>query len=240
MINRTNIVNSGARVFRILQKLFVEDCTKKELLNGFSEDSLAIYLNTLKKLGIKITFPNRGCPYYSLREGMNFINFNDEDIKLLSEIKGLLALKASYQDIVNFNILLLKLAKYTNQYYAEKMLAVINQKPFGIELHDTIFDLQNCIREKHPLLITYNSPNSSINYFKVLPKFLKLENGKIYLWCDDNSLKESRYLRLDRIINFKILDEFYETILVNNYAICEFINFNGLFFEPEINCKILF
>ena len=236
---KTNLLNSGERVFRIFSELLKSDCHKTKLLDNFSEDSLFVYINTLRKLGLDITVPTRKNTCYSIKECLNLINFNEEDIKIFSKMKEILSQKSSYNDVLAFNNILLKFSKYTNKYFTEKLCKVIEQKPFGLEMHEKILGLQNCIDSKKTILISYNSPNSKKNYFKIMPKYLKLENQKMYLWCYDNAFYEARYFRLDRLLDFKILDEPYENINQEKYAVCKFINTGKDLFEQNSNCEII-
>ena len=239
MQSGNNVLNSGSRVFGVFSKLLDKDCHKTELMDGFSENSLFIYINTLRKLGIDITVPNRRNTSYSIKSALNFINFNEEDIKILAQMKNILAQKVSYHDVMTFNNLLLKFSKYTNKYFEEKLNEIISMKPFGIEMHKKISQLEDCIKEQKPVLLVYNSPNSKINYFKVMPKNLKLDNRKMYLWCYDNAFYEVRYLRLDRLVDFKILNEPYENTAEPKYAVCKFTNLRGIFNELDFNYEIL-
>ncbi len=237
MENLDNIANSGFRVFSILQKILNNPVSKEELCDGFSEDTLAIYLNTLKAFGVEVFRPSRKSSFYALKKVPNFADFSEKDIKVLTKIKENLAQKASWKDVLTYNSFLLKLSAFTDEKIANKLKSVVAQKPFGQEEHEKISLLQKYIEAKTPLLLGYDSPRSNKNYFKILPKYLKLQNKKLYLWCLDNSIEDARYLRVERIFDIKILEEAYEDKFESNYAICEILN--PSLFESDADAQVL-
>ena len=89
MIENKNLSNSAIRVFRILKKLMLSDCSKTELLDDFSDDSLLFYINTLKKAEI---LPKNGkviTPEQSIKKimklNMFFVNTSGWFIKIDNE-----------------------------------------------------------------------------------------------------------------------------------------------------------
>ena len=133
MIKNTNISISAVKVFQILQKLNISPCSKEELLDGFSDDTLTFYINTLRQSGYKISSPKRTIKHYKLISSPNYFNFDDEDIELLLYIKSFLAQYNSYRNIINFNNLILK--------FAEKSNGELNSKyPQGVELQKKLLE----------------------------------------------------------------------------------------------------
>ncbi len=221
MKNENNIANCAARVFLILQKILKSNPSKSELLQGFSEDTLAIYLNTLESFGLEILYEKRRNSTYQLKESINFANFTDNHIKMFALVKEVLAQSADWNDVVVYNNLLLRFANFTDKKYSKLLENIVQDKPFGANMHEKIFQLQKYIDKKISLLVDYNSPSSSKNYFKILPKYLKLQNKRLYLWGFDSSINEVRYLRIERISDFKKIEETYAEQVDFKYAICE-------------------
>ncbi|MCR4880756.1 MAG: WYL domain-containing protein [bacterium] len=217
-----NTVNTAARAFDILKKLCEKDCQPEELLCGFSDDTLRLYLNSMKLCGINFSSPTRVKKEYSLVENLDFLNFSLQDYKNLLNIKKIISQEDTYNEVIEFNNFIEKLAKYTGKAGKEKLLKILDAKPFSPKLHDMIFEIEKAVSLSKLLLIKYTSPNSLINYFKILPKYLKIQNSKIYVYGTDASIKEVRYLPLIRIKSLKIIDEPVETVDVGNYAICRF------------------
>ena len=216
-----NLANSAVKVFSVYKKLLSSNVRKTDLLSDFSEDSLLVYLNTLKHLGILISYPKRSCLFYSMKNNFDFLNLTSQDIRLFSDIKKLLSENSTYLDIINFNNFLVGLTKYVSIDCAGELNKIISQLPFGVSLHEKLFLLQKFIEDKQAILVEYNSPNSTLNYFKILPKSLNLRKGKMYLWGADNLLGELRCIRVDRINS---ISEIEETIInvEKKFAVCKF------------------
>lgn len=194
-----NLNISAIRAFEILQKLLEKDCKKSELLNNFSDDSLLLYINTLKERGINILTPNSRHGYYSIKTAMNWLKLSTNDLKLLKEIKKYLSKISDYQSIMLLNEFLDNIKIYTNISTSKKLAEIINSKPFGVNLHPQLRELEKFIQNSALILISYNSPNSGKNYFKLLPKELKIKNQNIYLWSYDDSIDGERGLLIERI-----------------------------------------
>ena len=205
MINDKNLANSAIRVFCVLQKLLARDCSKSELLENFSEDSLLVYLSTLKKLGAQIAYPSLKNKNYSLETGLPWFSFSSSDIKFFSGIKKYFSFNSDYLSIVEFNEFLLQIIKVLPKDDLCEIMAVINQKPFGEELHKKLKYFDKCIKNKTMLLINYSSPLSRKNYFRILPQEIKISNSKVYLWGYDETINERRCLRIERIIKTREL-----------------------------------
>lgn len=239
MSKNKNLANSAKTVFIILQKLIFSQPTKEDLLDGFSVDSLEIYLNTLRKLGLIIKSPTKNNKTYQLIGNFDFLNFDDEEFEMLIKIKKILAKKSSYSEVMTFNSLLCKLMKFVDKKSAQKLYDIVGLKPFGVEFHEKILALESLINDKKTILLTYNSPNSNKNYFKVLPQKIKLQNNKLYFCCYDFSLKEVRNLLVERILEFKFIDEEVEHIAFGDYVLCEFSDVNEILLQNDEKAKII-
>lgn len=239
MIKNPNLSDCAIKVFHIWEKLTFEGKSKSELLENFSIDSLDIYLNTLRKLGIKLSLPNSKQHKISIIDNINLLNLNETDINFLEKIKEALSHQASYLPIKNFNKFLLQLSQLTNNYYKEKLFEIANKKPFSIETTPKIELLEKCIKNNTPVLISYQSPNSSTNYYQLIAQEIKLENAKLYLYGYDENINEERYLRIERI------NSIHEIIKKTNraqdkiFAICEFEKENINYIKNEKEIEIL-
>lgn len=239
MIKNSNYSNSAIKVFGILQKLLEKDCSKSELLEDFSDDSLLLYINTLKKVGFEITSPKSKYDEYGLLENWNFPNFNNADINLLTKIKSVLAQKSDYLSVLNFNNLLLIFSKYTTNKTKEKLNKIIAQKPFGLDLHEKLIYFQKCIENKTSLLITYKSPNSDKNYFEILPQAIKLENSKVYLLGYENQIIEKRCLRPEKIIATQEIINLKHKQWEKPFVVCEFDLKSQNFLEEDVDVELI-
>ena len=234
----TNLANTAFRAIEILRKLSFKPCPIEELADGFSDDTLRIYLNALKSCGVKISSLSRTNKNYSLLENLDFLNFNQKEFLLLTKIKNRFALADDYEAVMDFNNLLVHFSAYTDKENAGRLQKIIFASPFSYEKHDFIKEIEKYIKDKTPLLLTYLSPNSATNYFKILPKYLKIKNSKIYLCAVDNSIKSVRYLLLDRIKNIKKLNEPYAKSDVLKSATCAFFGRENIVNDFD-KCEII-
>ena len=219
-----NIANTPINAFRVFVQLHEKDCGLQELLSGFSDDTLRIYINTLKNFGVKISSPTKNNPVYSLVQSADFLNFQQTDYKNLQKIKRILSQRDRYKLIKEYNNFLLFLSKYTNDKNKEQLLKIAEAKPFGTKMHSIIEKIEECINLSNPILFEYLSPNSATNFFKILPKYFKIENSKIYIYCYDKAINEMRCLLLARVKSVKMLNETYAKGDVNKTALCRFFS----------------
>lgn len=220
-----NISSGGIKAFNILSKLYLKDCTLDELLDEFSDDTLRLYINALKNNGILISSPNKNTRYYSLKEGLPVINFNRKDLQILHNIKTYFSQKSNINAVISINLFLDKISKYTNGAVKDKISKIISAKPFSIKEHDFIQELLKFIEAEKPVLIEYNSPNTKIRFFKILPICLKIENFKVYIFGIDKQIPDTRFLPVSRIQSVKEIQENFSVKGKKNFAVCNFLNY---------------
>ena len=236
MIKNPNLSDCAIKVFQIWKKLTFEGKAKSDLLEDFSDDSLNFYLNTLRELEIKLSLQDSKPHKISIVDNINLLNLNENDIEFLEKLKEALSNQTSYLPIKNFNEFLFQLSQFTNKYYKEKLFEIANKKPLNIEIHKKIELLEKCIKNNIPILISYQSPNSSTNYFKLIAQEIKLENSKLYLLGYDENIVAERYLRIERIKSIREIIKKQNNSRHKVFAICEFEkeNLNYIKNEKEI------
>ncbi|MCQ2957876.1 MAG: WYL domain-containing protein [Candidatus Gastranaerophilales bacterium] len=202
-----------------------------------SKDSFLIYISTLRHIGFEIGKESETFTYY-LKNNIDMLFLNKNDIKILSEIKKLFLQANNYKDVINYNNFLFKLSKYTDDFAKNKIMNIVEQSSIKLSEHEKILFLEDCVNNKTPLLILHNS-NSIKKTFKILPISLKLENAKLYLWGKDNDIEEPRCLTVDKISEVKIIDEKFECYKDKSFGICEFKNQIYLKLFDESNFEIL-
>jgi len=222
MLENRNLSNSSSRTLDIFFKLLTSEQEKEELLSEFSEDSLSIYLETLKRVGIKIE-KNKKTKKYSIVENINLLNFNSQDSKNFAKIKTLISNKTSIENIIDFNNLLCNLAQISDTKTKNNLLEIANDLPFGPDWHSKILFLEECIKSQTNIKLIYNSPRVGLEEFLLLPVFLKVNNSKLYLWAKDNYLPDIRCFRLDKIISIEKTKEAIKEVNLDNFAICELV-----------------
>ena len=236
MIDR-NLSNSAENVFRILNKLLLSDCNRNFFEKDFSKDSFLIYISTLKKAGFDIG-KIKGAFNYNLKNNINILGFDDEDIEFLTEIKKILMQSNNYMNVIYYNNFLLKLLKYADAKFKKEITNIIENISLKLSEHKFIFQLEKYINNKIPIKINYTS-NLKEKTFKILPLYLQLDNSKMYLWGIDNTIKGLRCLKINRINTITEINEHFEAKEENNFGVCEFTNKEYLKVFNENNIKLL-
>ena len=221
-----NISNSALKIIKILYKLLNSDCEREVLQEDMSDDSFYIYLNTLRKAGFLVQ--KQSGNIYTLDGKTNLLKFDDIEITFLSKIKEMFSQVNNYKNIIDYNNFLLKLLKYTDKSTEENIKKIINAKPINLSMYKNIFLLEEHIKNKKFLTITYNSANLKPKTFTIFPLYLKLENEKFYLWGIDNTIEDLRCLIVNRILDIKTSNQTFDITHRENYAICEVNNKNYL------------
>ena len=221
-MNTSNLANTALRTIGVLKKLSDGDCFLEELADGFSDDTLRIYLNSLKKCGIKILPPSRSKRKYSLRGNLDFLNLKPSEYRILAKIKTHYAQKNDYEAVMNINRLLVRLAGYTKEENSKKLLKIAQAPPFSPKYNNLIKEISGYIKDRQPVVVTYVSPTSADNYFEILPEKIITQKSKTYLLGIDNSINSTRYLLLSRIKLIKKLEKSYENFDIQNFVLCEF------------------
>jgi len=221
MIKDKNLSNSAIKVLDIYKRLLCNNFTKNELLNGFSEDTLFIYLSSLNKIGVKVS-KNKETSKYFIEKNINVINFSKNDFSILAKIKKYISSSNSINDIIVFNNLLEELKVFSDEENSCKLQNIIDAAPFGIKIHSNILDLEYFIKTQSTISVLYNAPKSGEKNFILLPLYLKILNSKVYVWCKDSTMQELRCLKVDRIVSMSKVKQQLSIDYPENYAICQF------------------
>ncbi len=218
-----NISGCACLVHDILKRLLKTPIDKEKFKLDISNDDFTLYINALRNHGCIIKKPNQHFRKYRLTEGIPLIEFSEEDLSFLENIKETLSDKGNYTDVYNFNRVLLSLKPFVSKETFKDLTKIINSIPFGLKEYTFIEEIEYCIKNKLSLKISYFSPNSGKNTYVINPIVLVIENRKLYLWCvsTTNESIKVRYLRVDRILSLQRLKNRKKSSLKFKKVLCE-------------------
>jgi predicted DNA-binding transcriptional regulator YafY len=208
-------LNSTAyRVFKLLQWLTVAPLTFKQINQRFqaetkikqsiSQDTVWLYLNTLKLLGCELSRPSASNQFtYQLISHPFGLPLNSETLEVLALLKQELEDVLSYKQQLTLDQLAKALINISNTSdknqdrcrYFETAHSV-DYAPF----EDTIATLEEAIEQELLLKLLYSSPVKGDSLLEVLPQELYYNNGTLLLLACREGFEEASQLRVDRII----------------------------------------
>lgn len=220
LINNTvncNLMSlTGYRTLVILSLLMEAPRTIDEINNhflnnqyikdSFSNDTLRIYINSLRAIGCEITDANKGSKRYELISHPFDYDIPKSQLKAISRLYKSLYDKIEIRKVLEIENFITKLAEYTEN---------INTKIFleGISVLrninvDILSDLLLHCKNKNQIVISYNSPKPYVREIEIVCDKLSFKFGKLYLWGNNLTHKEYSFLpvnRITKILNIKML-----------------------------------
>jgi predicted DNA-binding transcriptional regulator YafY len=210
-----NISQSGYRILMILNILINKGVSRNEIIEllkndkiinkKLSDDTITLYVNTLRENGFDISRPNKHNGYeYTVKNDIPFLKLKNTSIEHLQQVKKLASENGDWLFVLKFNDLMQSILKFVsppNRLQFEQKL--LNSQPFGYKENAKILELYKIVQNSDSVEINYNSPNSGMKLFEVRALNLSLENNKVYLWCENLIDYNIHYLRIDRILDFK-------------------------------------
>ncbi len=218
---KASTLNTTAyRVIRMLQWLCqspmsIEDfnrCFMADPLiqKTLSEDSLWLYLNTLKMLGCEITRPapsNNHC--YELLYQPFGAPLIEEDIETLAEVKQLAEQQMSYTQVLHLDQCFKKLLQFSTLEQRETMVSDLFKDTRSLDYEGClplINRLEWVIEQRKLLFLTYCSSVKGRECFYFLPELMSYQRGVLSLKGSRLGFEESVSLRVDRIQGFEVTE----------------------------------
>ncbi len=219
---RRKAVNATAyRIFKLLEWLMAGPLSVEELNARFaadehigrtlSNDSIWLYINTLKALGCQITRP---CPRNSFRYELLFHPFgvllDAADMAMLARVKAFGHSHLNRRENLVLDgflkkVVIRSVGQDAGQTLADRLQALFEESrslDYGAYL-ETIDRLEGWIREGALLELAYRSVSKGLSRFRFLPEALVYEQGLLYVRGDRPEYPDPSLLRLDRIQEVK-------------------------------------
>lgn len=216
----TSGINSTAyRIFRLLQWLEEAPMTVETINERFvkdprvqkkvSNDTLWLYLNTLRELGCKISRPVQSNGYhYELLYHPFGLQLDNEDLACLSQLKMLLEEYWNYEQLLQFDQLTCSILAVSNLANQEERLEEWFKQTRTIDYREKdplISQLESACHHKQLLALSYESHTNNVKQWEVLALELTYRSGALYLLALHSDKPETMTFRLDRIKEVKVL-----------------------------------
>lgn len=204
----------------------------------FSNDTLRIYINSLRLIGCEITRANKSNKQkYELISHPFTYDIPQNHINAIEKLYKNMYDKIDIRDVISIENLFEKLAAYTKNNITKEALKNIS---FLKNINKNILeDLIIHCKNKNQITFLYNSPKSNIKKIEIIADSLSFKSGKLYIFGNNLTHNEYSYFSIDRItdicsIKFQKEKKEFPSLKV----IYELKNKNGEYI-PEIDEKII-
>ena len=204
---------AGALDKQKIVQLFDDDAF---VLNGITSENIRVMINSLKEVGCKISRPNNKNNFqYILTENPFYLDFTNDEIKLLNKFRKKFLGNKDLNYILNTNSLFEKICLLISNESTKENIRNHNLLP-DVD-RGLIINLQNLCRNKDKVVFNYLS-GRKLSEFEMIASFLKYERDRLYIWGYSTKYNDYSYLRADKIKSFRILEKQSQEI-VNDYVI---------------------
>ncbi len=175
-----------------------------------SEDSLWLYLNTLKILGCEISRPMASNGYrYELLYQPFGAPLELEDIEVLAEIKQLAEWHMTYDQVLYLDQFFKKTLQLSTLEQRDTAVFDLFKETRSVDYEGCrvlIQELEQVIGQRKLLFITYDSLMKGKESFYFLPELICYQRGVLFLKGSRLGYEQSVLLRVDRIQTFEVAD----------------------------------
>lgn len=234
-----NICSSAYKILLFLKILICSPSKTEEIIDIFNNDNLVdvnitkesinIFKRVLQKIGCKIHKPIvlNNKPYF-IENCPFLINLSNDEISLINKFRKNPYEKNDWKSIL-----------YTNS-FINKLCLVVNNKRVIEKLKNNnslssintqmILELNECCKKRSYLIFKYKSGIRICN-IELIASFLKYERNKLYLWGFSPVFDDFIYLRMDKILSYKVYEEFSPNI--QNGSVVRYIMYNKNYILEE-------
>lgn len=168
----------------------------------FSNDTIRIYINSLRAAGFEITRANKsnGNKYELISHPFDF------EIPL-SQVKSLIKLHKNFYDKIEIEQVLDCRKLFAKIYHLIKDEKVKNMllhsSPFVTTIDEGVLNelIKLCkLKSNSQIMMLYKSPRSGEKRIEIIPDKLSFKSEKLYLWGYCLTYGEYSYFRVDRIL----------------------------------------
>ncbi len=165
----------------------------------FSNDTLRIYINSLRQIGCEITRAKKSNKQkYELISHPFTYDIPQNHINAIEKLYKNMYDKIDIKEVIAIENLFEKLSSYTKNNTAQeslKSISVLKNINKNI-LEDLIMHCKN----KNQITFLYNSPKSNAKKIEIIAGKLSFKSGKLYIFGDNLTHSEYSYFSVDRII----------------------------------------
>lgn len=165
----------------------------------FSNDTLRIYINSLRAIGCEITRASKiNKKKYELLSHPFTYDIPKSQLKSIAKIYKSIYYKIEIEKIVDIENFFRKLILHIKNENTNTFLR--NTSVLKNVDKDILDDLLIHCKKKNQIKFTYNSPKSGPKDIEIVADKLSLKSGKLYLWGHNLTHKEYSYFSVEKII----------------------------------------
>jgi len=246
-----NISVTAYRILSILNLLLEAPCSDKEIneklkkdiigARSLSQDTICIYINTLRAIGCEISRPSKNTEYkYVLNNNPFKIKLTDPEINAIVKIQKYAFTLDNWK--LNYKFDQLRKLFFEHYYHPETLTKreQIEKSVFHRQRSycqpEIVNALEKYCNKKCTLIINYNSPVSGEKLIEMSVDKITFENGSFYLWGYNLELEETQYLRIDRIKEIQAINIKNSQHIQKNYSVkYRLTGISALLFTPNID-----
>lgn len=176
---------------------------------NFSNDTLRIYINSLRAIGCEITRANKANNNkYELKNHPFFYDIPKSQLNALIKLYKAIYHNLTIQEIIAIEQFIQKILKYIQNENTKDLLkkaSVIKNVDINL-LEDLIIHCKN----KNQITFLYNSPKSGAKEIEIIADKLSFKNEKLYLWGNNLTHKEYSFFlteKIQKIYHIKLMKE---------------------------------
>lgn len=171
----------------------------KYIKETFSNDTLRIYINSLRAIGCKISRADRANKQkYVLKSHPFTYGISDAQIKSISKLYKNIYDKIDIKELINLEKFLIKIASLVDKKEtAESLHSMLLLKNINKDILKGL--LLHC-KNNNQIVFLYNSPKSGAKEIEIVADKLSFKSQKLYLWGDNLTHKEYSYFAVSRIL----------------------------------------
>lgn len=215
-----NINSTAYKIISIFNMLLERPCSDKEINEkllqdivrdkSFSQDTICIYINTLREIGCSISRPSKSNGYkYILKSHPFKLELSDEEIDFLVEIKKIISVSENWKLILNIDTLIHDIQENLQAEQKKKFAQKQKDSLRSLEISKQI-QLINLLEQycskKRALVVGYDSLDTGNKDIEITVDKLIYEGGALYLLGTNTENDETLCLRVDRITNVKTVN----------------------------------
>lgn len=196
----------------------INDCLLKNqyIKETFSNDTLRIYINSLRAVGCEITSANKSnAKKYQLVSHPFAYDISKSQLKALSKLYKSVYYKLDVKEVVELENFFERLSLSLKNEQTKACLRNLSMIK-GINKNILNNLLIHC-KNKNQIVFLYNSPKSGQKKIEIIADKLSFKSEKLYLWGNNLTHKEYSFFAVDKILKIisikfsKNIEEFKST-----------------------------
>lgn len=200
---------TGYRTLVILSALMEEPKTNAEInecllknqyiKEKFSNDTLRIYINSLRAVGCEITSANKSnSKKYQLVSHPFIYDITRPQLKAIAKLYKSVYDKLDVKEVVELENFFAKLSYSLKNEHTKTYLRNLSMLK-GIDKSVLNNLLIHC-KNKNQIVFLYNSPKSGEKQIEIIADKLSFKSEKLYLWGNNLTHKEYSFFAVDKIL----------------------------------------